>query len=115
MVKITLDNADNGTIKTITDDNSNGAGSLLEHKVVYDFEKDSFKRKIEFFYDIANDLGIDTGNAFDKNNIVMKLDWGKSYTPTVKEIQNKIKSLEFEIGALKLMLDIEDEITKEPS
>ena len=113
MVKITLEIANNGTIKTIIDDNSNGAGSQLEKKIVYDFANDSFKRKMEFFHDIANDLGIDTGNAFDKNNIVMKIDWGKNYAPTKKEIENKIKSFEIEIGALKIMLESEEEIPKE--
>ena len=109
MVKITLEIADNGTIKTITDDNSNGAGGRLETKSVYDFEKNGHKRVIEFLYELANDLGIDTGNKHDKNNIVMKIDWGKSYMPTEKEVLTKIKSLEFEIEALKMLIEPEDE------
>jgi len=114
MVKITLEIADNGTIKTINDDNSNGAGGSTEIKTVYDFEKLGHKRKIEFFYELANDLGIDTGNSYEKNNIVMRIDWGKSYLPTEKEVLNKIKSLEFEIEVLKMMFeDEEDDLEKD--
>ena len=110
MVKITLDIADNGIIKTISDDNSNGAGGQLEQKTVYDFDHDKHhKRKIEFIYELTNDLGIDTGNKHEKNNLVMKLDWGGSYLPTEKEVINKIKSLEFEIEALKMLIEPEEE------
>jgi hypothetical protein len=110
MVKITLDIADNGTIKTISDDNSNGAGGQLEQKTVYDFDNDkNHKRKIEFLYELTNDLGIETGNKHDKNNLLMKIGWGGSYLPTEKEVLNKIKSLEFEIDALKMLIEPEDE------
>ena len=110
MVKITLDIADNGTIKTIIDDNSNGAGGQLEQKTVYDFDNDrNHKRKIEFLYDLTKDLGIETGNKHDKNNLLMNVGWGGSYSPTKKEINNKIKSLEFQVEALKLLIEPEDQ------
>lgn len=105
MVKISLEIADNGVVKTIVDDNFNGAGSQHETKTVYDFEKNNYKRKIQFFYEIANDLGIETGNKFDKENIIMKLDWGKSYTPTKNEILKKIKTLELEIETLSMFTE----------
>lgn len=109
MVKITLDIADNGAIKTIIDDNANGAGGRLETKKVYDFEKSNHKRQIQFFYELADDLGIDTGNKFEKDNIIMKVDWGSSYMPTKREVLKKIKSLEFEIETLKMFLEEDSE------
>ena len=115
MVKITLEIADNGTIKTISDDNSNGAGSLLETKTVYDFDKNGNKRKIEFFYELASDLGIDTGNAYEKNNIVMNLGWGSSYMPSEKEIDKRIKALNLEIEALNLLIEPEENDEDETS
>lgn len=106
MVKFILDIADNGVVKTVIDDNSNGAGGSLETKTVYDFSNDiKFKRKMEFFYDLANDLGINTGNNFEKNTLTMSLDWGKNYTPTKAEILKKIKSLNIKISALEQLLE----------
>jgi hypothetical protein len=39
MQEVNLKIADNGVIKTITDDNINAAGENYESTVVYDFEK----------------------------------------------------------------------------
>lgn len=102
MVKITLEVADNGIIKTINDDNSNGAGESLEKKRVYEFDKDIFhENKIKFFYELAEELNIETGNSFEDNNLVMDVDWGNSYNPTTEEIELKIKLLKAEIEFLK--------------
>lgn len=102
MVKITLEVADNGIIKTITDDNSNGAGEPLEKKKVYVFENDeNHIEKIKFFFDLAEELDIDTGNKFDDNNLVMTLDWGNSYTPSAAEVKLKIDLLKLEIEHLE--------------
>lgn len=112
MVKIILEIADNGIIKTITDDNSNGAGSILETKTVYDLSDDEqHAAKIKFLYELSDDLGLDTGNKFSKNNLVMKLDWGKSYEPTENEIKAKIKRNLLEVESLQLFLN-EDESVK---
>lgn len=114
MVKITLEVADNGIIKTISDDNSNGAGSSLEKKKVYEFNDDEFhENKIRFFYELADELSINTGNEFEDNNLVMRLDWGNSYIPTKDEIQFKIKLLKVEQDLLKLKLTKYQEIDNE--
>lgn len=103
MIKIILEIADNGIIKTIIDDNSNGAGSQLEKKKVYDFEDDFLHRKkIKFFYELAEELDIDTGNSFNNNNLIMTCDWGENYIPTGEEVELKIKKLKTEINLLKL-------------
>ena len=39
MQEITLKIADNGVIKTVTDDNINAAGEKYESVIVYDFDK----------------------------------------------------------------------------
>jgi hypothetical protein len=104
MVKIILEIADNGVVKTVQDDNSNGAGSFLEKKVVYDFENDpKYLRRIKFFFDISDDLGIEIGNNFERNTLSMKVEWGSNYTPKIKEIDNKMKEVELELSALNLL------------
>lgn len=102
MVQISLEQADNGIIKTVQDDNSNGAGESFESKTVYDLKKENdFVCVKRFLFDITTDLGIETGNTYSKNNLVMRVDWGGSYEPTKQEIENKIKDLEIEIAYLE--------------
>lgn len=105
MLKVTLDFADNGVIKTIEDSNINGAGNHFEKKVVYDFSKDDkYKNKIKFYNELSDDLGIELGNNYDKNVLQFIVDWGSKYEPTEKEVKSKIKQLELEIEALTLYL-----------
>ena len=40
MVKIVLDLVSNGVIKTVIDNNINGAGDLFERRTVYNFQDD---------------------------------------------------------------------------
>ena len=105
MLTIMLQQADNGIIKTISDDNINGAGEPYESTLVYntDDNKD-FKITKKFLYDLTNDLNLDTGNKFDKNNLIMTSEWGLSYVPNDADIKNKIKLHEIEISYLQEML-----------
>jgi|688.fasta_scaffold2252478_1 hypothetical protein len=111
MVKVLLEIASNGVIKTVVDDNINGAGDRYERKTVYDFEKDSnFKNRIQFLFELCEELDIETGNKFDKINLEMKTDWGTSYMPTEGEIDNKIKELNSDLKYLKsLKKDMQEE------
>jgi hypothetical protein len=112
MLKIILDVADNGIIKTIEDNNINGAGNHFEKKIVYDFSNDDkYKNRINFFHNISDELGIELGNNFDKNVLHFKVDWGTNYEPNKNEVLNKIKELELNIEALKLYL--KEEFTEE--
>ena len=106
MIKITLESADNGVIKTVVDDNINGAGERFESKTVYDLNlnDDSHSQTIKFFYELCEDLGIDTGNKFSKNNLYLKTDWGKSYTPTISDLKSRIGLLTSELQQKKLEL-----------
>lgn len=110
MVKVLLEIASNGVIKTVLDDNINGAGDKYERKTVYDFEKDSnYENRIQFIYELCEELGIETGNKFDRLNLVMKTDWGKSYMPSEAEVDNKINKLNAELKYLKsLKKDIQE-------
>ena len=104
MIKITLESADNGIIKTVVDDNINGAGERFESKTVYDLNlnDNTHVQTIKFFYELCEDLGIDTGNKFSKFNLILKNDWGKSYTPTAKDLKEKIAFLSNELQQKKL-------------
>ena len=62
MQEVNLKIADNGVIKTITDDNINAAGENYESTVVYDFEK-GIEDRINFINDICIDIGLDFGNS----------------------------------------------------
>ena len=110
MIKVTLELATNGVIKTVVDDNINGAGDKYERKTVYDFEKDpTYENRIQFLYELCEELSIDTGNKYDKINLVMKNDWGSSYMPTESEVDNKIIKLSSDLKYLKsLKKDIQD-------
>ena len=70
MIKILLDIASNGVIKTVTDNNINGAGDIFERKSVYNFEDDeSFEKRMHFLYELCEELGIETGNKYDKDTV----------------------------------------------
>lgn len=113
MVKVILELASNGVIKTVTDDNINGAGDKLETKTVYDFDDDkNFQKRIQFLYELCEELGIDTGNKFNKHNLTMKIDWGKNYMPESEEVENKIKQLTFELKELKSLKKDIDELNE---
>jgi hypothetical protein len=110
MIKVVLELASNGVIKTVADDNINGAGDKYERKTVYDFEKDStYENRIQFLYDLCEELDVDTGNKFDKLNLNMVTDWGASYMPTENEVDTKILKLSADLKYLKsLKKDIQE-------
>ena len=106
MQVITLEIADNGIIKTIIDDNINGAGERFESKVVYDIERhDSIDAKIELLYTLAEDMGVDMGNSKQPDQIKIVSEWGEHYEPrTKKEIQEGITELKDRLEWLERLL-----------
>jgi hypothetical protein len=103
MIKIQLANADNGIIKTITDNQYNGADQSINIVKVYEIDEDSeqyFDKLIEILTDISRDLGLDFGSNFDPEQLIFDVDWGLSYLPTEEEVNVKIKSLKGEIKEL---------------
>jgi hypothetical protein len=68
MITIKLELASNGVIKTVTDNNYNGAGSSHEKRTVYETDNDTnYNNTVRFLYDLSSDLGIDLGNKFSKD------------------------------------------------
>ena len=106
MISITLEPADNGLIKFLLDDNVNGGGEEFTSRTVYEFEGASKRiNQIKFVKDLILDLGIDSGNALDKDQLVVRSQWGSSYKPTKNEIKNKIEFYKAEIERLSSELD----------
>lgn len=105
MLTITLEPAENGVIKTIIDNNSNGAGDIYESKKIYELEQDadrSYKNTLKFLSELLDDLGIDTGNIHSNLSVVVGLDWGKSYVPSDKEVKDRIRKLKDNIKNLEV-------------
>ena len=98
MQKITLQIADNGVIKTINDDNINGAGEPFESTVVYEFS--SNEKKIEFIYDLCIDIGLELGNSRSSSQIQIIEDWGEDYQPSKEQIKQRIEVMQSEIDRL---------------
>lgn len=98
MQKITLQIADNGVIKTIYDDNINGAGEEFESTIVYEFE--TIENKIKFIKDLSVDIGLEFGNSRSQNQIRVHSGWGDHYAPTPDETEKRIKELKSEISRL---------------
>lgn len=99
MQKITLQIADNGVVKTIYDDNINGAGEEFESTIVYDFS--NLENKLRFIEDLSIDIGLEFGNSRSKEQIQVQADWGQHYDPTPSEAVEKIKQLKSQINQLE--------------
>ena len=103
---ITLEIADNGIIKTITDDNINGAGEKFETKTVYDLEKgDVVDTKMELLYELAEDMGMHLGNSKQPNQIKIVAEWGEHYEASKEELAARIQELEEDLITLKKLHD----------
>ena len=109
MQKISLEIADNGIIKTVTDDNINAAGEVFESKVVYDLENgDTTSTKLNMLYELSEDMGMELGNSKQRDQIKIISDWGDSFIPQKEdkeELQIRIKELEQLTSDLKKMLE----------
>jgi len=107
MIKIIIEPAENGVVKTIQDDNINGGGEFFDSKKVYDFEDDNgnyYKNTQAFLNDMIKDLGIDTGNTFSRDTLIFDIDWGEKYIPNKEDIQNKIVEYKAILDKLKKLL-----------
>lgn len=106
MQLITLEIADNGIIKTVTDDNINGAGEKFETKTVYDLEKGNIvDTKMELLYELSEDMGMHLGNSKQPNQIKIVSEWGEHYQPEVEEIEARIEELKEDLTYLQGLLD----------
>lgn len=103
MQKITLNIADNGVIKTINDDNINGAGEEFESTIVYDFTE--MQNKLNFIKELSIDIGLEFGNTRSRHQIQLQTGWGRDYEPTPAEAAEKIKELKAQIKELSKIKD----------
>ena len=101
MVKITLEPAENGVIKRISDDNYGGSSEQVSSTSVYELDGENIEGTIEFLFELCEDLGIYTGSKFSKRNLDMSISWGSHHEPSDVEIDKKIKELSAEIELLK--------------
>jgi len=104
MIKIVLEIASNGVIKTIKDDNLNGAGEEMNITSVHEFDDNNLEKAVLFLYELAEDLGISTGNKYEKEVISITTQWGHKYEPSIEEISKKIETLEEEVTLWKSAL-----------
>ena len=120
MITIKLELASNGVIKTVTDNNYNGAGSNHEKRTVYETEEDkNFDATIRFFYELSDDLGINLGNNYDQSVLDFGTEWGSKYQPSYEEVKQLVKDTtknlkelrkwEKELKAQQTVQDIIDE------
>ena len=102
MITIKLEIASNGIIKTVTDNNYNGAGSKHENRTVYVTESDiEFNETIRFLYETCDDLGINLGNKYDENVLNFELGWGHKYNPSLDQVKSLIKDTQKNLKELK--------------
>lgn len=101
-MKITLETAKNGIIKTIEDSNANGAGDAIELKVLYDTEQDegSFSVTQRFLKEVIKDVGLNTGNVNSDKTLFFGVKWGENFIPTKNDIEKRIKSIQDELEYL---------------
>lgn len=100
MYKIILEIASNGVIKTITDDNSNGAGEALETKIVHNLNDDAatdFEETNLFMYELCEDLGIDLGSKNSRRRLSFTTRYGENYELTDEELKAEIKLLSLDL------------------
>ena len=104
MIKINLQNASNGVIKTVIDNQYNGANQTAEIIKVYEIEEESsetyFDRVSELLFDIARDLCLFTGSEVGPIKMDIITDWGIDYLPSDEEVDQRIKDLKSELKEL---------------
>ena len=102
MITIKLEIASNGIIKTVCDNNYNGAGSKHETRTVYETTNDpNFTNTCRFLYDTCDDLGVNLGNKFDPAVLNFEVGWGEKYEPYLEEVNLLVKNLSNDLKSLK--------------
>jgi hypothetical protein len=102
MINVILEPAANGVIKRVVNQNAGGGRETTATINVYEINnKESFTNTIQFLFEICEDLAVQTGNKFGKENLTMRSEWGSHYEPTQKEIDKKIGELEAELELLR--------------
>ena len=99
-MRIFIEKANNGIIKTIQDDNIDGAGKKYEKKELFIMD-DSIDTTEMFLTELIKDLGLYIGNPHDKENLQIQRSYGSKYTMNHTEIINESKKLTVKLNELK--------------
>ena len=102
MIVVNLEPAANGVVKRVINQNAGGGKETVANVNVFEFKtNDRFQSVKSFLFELCEDLGVETGNKFDKSVMNMVTEWGSHYEPTAKEIKSRISELEAELELLK--------------
>ena len=104
-MKIIIEHADNGIIKTIIDNNINGAGGKLKKQILYQNTSNSLELTKNFINDLIRDLGLEIGNDYSKNVLVIRNDFGKKYNMTEQDYLSRKKVLKSELNIINKQLN----------
>jgi hypothetical protein len=101
MIKIEIQNAENGIIKKVIDTQYNGADQSAEIIFLYEIEEEDpvqkYLKTIQFINDLMKDLAIDTGSDYSSIRLDFELKWGDKYNPSLEEVTDHIKNLNQEL------------------
>ena len=99
-MKIVLEPIDNGILKTVIDDNVDGAGKYMEKKSFFILD-DNVLHTEAFLNSFIKELGLFTGNPADKEVLKVEKSFGSNYYLTTIEAQEARKKLTTELNRLK--------------
>lgn len=104
MITIQLSTASNGVIKKVIDTQYNGVDQSVEITTLYELDEEdkmSYYLKISSLLgDLSKDLGLYLGSDYEGVQMSFSLDWGDKYTPSLEEVNDRIKELRSEIKDL---------------
>jgi hypothetical protein len=103
MKKFILEQVDNGLIKTVIDDNSDGAGKKMEKKEIYILDSSSIADSQKLIVDLISDLGLFLGNDYDKDKLSINKSYGPKYILNQTELMEERKRLTHRLQELKQM------------
>lgn len=108
-MKIILEPIDNGVIKTVIDDNVDGAGKTMEKKIFFELNDDVLNTE-QFIHSIIKDLGLYTGNPADKEVLKIERSYGANYYLSTNEAQEARKKLTTELNKLKRLAIVKNTV-----
>lgn len=105
MVTVIIENAENGFVKTISDDNYNGAGQYFTKTSVTEIKEETkIRDSLKFISELVDDIGLDLGDKAGKETLALVNTWGPLYNPSNEELEAKIKELRNQAKRLSVIV-----------
>ncbi len=108
MIKVELNNASNGVIKKVITPLEKECS--LELLKVYELDPESSESYLKtiktLITDIILDMALEVGSDYSSEQMKIDIDWGPKYSPSIEEINEKIKKLSKEIKDLKRLKNV---------